>query len=47
MTSDLKQISICIRQCVTYAQCGALSVITSKMQDAFCCHGQACVLGET
>lgn len=32
---------------MTYPQCGALSVVTSKMQDAFCSHGQARVLGET
>ncbi len=32
---------------VSYPQRGALPVVTSKVQDALCCHGEACVLRET
>lgn len=32
---------------MTYPQCAALSVVTSKVQDALCSHGQARVLGQT
>lgn len=32
---------------LTHPQSCTLSVVTSKVQDALCGHGQACVLGET
>lgn len=32
---------------MTDPQCGALSVVAGEVQDAFCGHGEAGVLGET
>lgn len=34
-------------KCVTHPQRGALSVVTSKVQYAFCGHGKTCVLWQT